>query len=321
MLKVGLDSFTIRELELSPFGQMDYAESHSFEGVQFDDDSQLSPTLDVGQLREVHRYADELGLYSHVSITYCNPHVHQESTDTVRERICAEIDAAAEAGWHELRSTLGGVDQRYSHPVHWFKQLEDSEKFLMALRPVLKNYGSRINLETHGDTTTLELIPLIERIGPDVLGINLDTANVLVHAEDPVAAARRVAPYTHLTHAKDGILFFSENGLMRQGRSPGQGVVHWERVIPRTGAFQPRSSSVARRPQVAVRHSDIADERWSDLHPDASAYEIGSLVRLTWSIQQRIAAGLCHPWNSTRRCPIWNRWKTGSPAGTTCGTC
>ena len=61
MLKVGLDTFTIRELELSPFGQLDYARSHGFEGVQFDDIYQLSPTLDVGQFREVHRYADESG--------------------------------------------------------------------------------------------------------------------------------------------------------------------------------------------------------------------------------------------------------------------
>ena len=290
MLKVGLDTFTIRELELSSFGQLDYARSHGFEGVQFDDIYQLSPTLDAGQLREVHCYADELSLYSHVSITYCNPHVHKESTDIVRERLCDEINAAAEAGWHELRSTLGGVDERYNHPVHWFKQLEDSEKFLLALRPVLKDYGSRINLETHGDSTTYELIRLIERIGPDVLGINLDTANVLVHAEDPVAAARRVAPYTHLTHAKDGILFFSENGLMRQGRPPGQGVVDWERVIPSLAHFSP-NLPLSLEDHKWLFEIRIADERWGDLHPGASAYEIGTLVKLAWGIQQRIDSG------------------------------
>ena len=294
MLKVGLDTFTIRELELSPFGQMDYAKSHGFEGVQFDDVYLLSPTLDEGQLREVHRTADELGLYSHVSITCCNPHFDKESPDVVRERICDEIHAAAEAGWHELRSTLGGVDERYNHPVHWFKQLEDSGDFLLALRPVLKDHGSRINLEPHGDSTTHELIRLIERIGPDVLGINLDTANVLVHAEDPVAAARRVAPYTHLTHAKDGILFFSENGLMRQGRPPGQGVVDWERVIPALAHFSP-DLPLSLEDHKWLFEIRIADQRWGDLHPDASAHEIGTLVKLAWGIQQRIDSGELPP--------------------------
>jgi sugar phosphate isomerase/epimerase len=290
MLKVGLDTFTIRELELSPLEQLDFAKSHGFEGVQFDDIYQISPTLQGEQLREVRDYADRLGLYSHVSITYCNPHVHKELPDIVHERVCHEISVAAEAGWHELRSTLGGVDERYNHPVHWFRQLDDSEKFLRDLRPVLRDHASRINLETHGDSTTQELIRLIERVGPDVLGINLDTANVLVHAEDPVSAARRAAPYTHLTHAKDGILFFSENGLMRQGRPPGQGVVDWEQVLPALTQFSP-DLPLSIEDHKWLFEIQIADRRWGDLHPDASAYEIGTLVKLAWGIQQRITAG------------------------------
>jgi sugar phosphate isomerase/epimerase len=37
-------------------------------------------------------------------------------------------------------------------------------------------------------------VRLVEHIGPEVLGITFDTGNVLARCEDPVAAARRVAP-------------------------------------------------------------------------------------------------------------------------------
>ena len=52
----------------------------------------------------------------------------------------------------------------------------DAAAFLRTLAPVLRHHGSRINLETHGDSTTFELIRLIEeatqlaRVAPEGQG-------------------------------------------------------------------------------------------------------------------------------------------------------
>jgi len=62
-------------------------------------------------------------------------------------------------------------------------------------------------VETHEEITSFEVARLAEAVGPDVVGVTFDTANVLARAENPMAAARRLAPYTHLSHAKDGILY------------------------------------------------------------------------------------------------------------------
>ena len=211
-MKVGLDAFTVRELNLNPFKQIDYAVEHGFNGIHFDDVHKVSKRIDVEELKEVKSYADDKKIYSYISIDACNPHLLKDSPISPLELISREVEACAEAGWHELRSIIGHASEVYSDVVEWTKQIPDTIDFLNKLKPLLADLESRVNLENHGDATTFQLVWMVEEIGPHVLGINLDTANMLIHAEDPVMAAKRVAPYTHLTHAKDGIIFFSQIG-------------------------------------------------------------------------------------------------------------
>ena len=289
-MKIGLDVFTIRELNLDSFGQLDYARNHNFDGVQFDDLYSMTDTLDIGKLKAIKSYADELGLYSYVSISACNPNYHNDTAENVTARLAKEIEDVAKAGWHELRSIIGGVDERYSHPVPWPKHIEDSMRVIEKLRPILRENASRINLETHGDTTTFELIRMIETVGPDILGINLDTANVLVHAEDPVAAAKRAAPYTHLTHAKDGIVFLSERGIVRQGRPPGQGVIEWEKVLPVLAYFSP-DLPLSIEDHKWLFEIPVFDEQWNMTHREIPANEITNLIKRAIGFQKKIDNG------------------------------
>jgi sugar phosphate isomerase/epimerase len=58
-------------------------------------------------------------------------------------------------------------------------------------------------IENHIDYTSAEIEEILERVGSEVLKVNLDTGNTLRLMEDPVAAARRLGPYTVATHTKD----------------------------------------------------------------------------------------------------------------------
>jgi len=290
-MQVGIDTFTIRELGLDPFRTLDFVREHGLEGAQFGGLRSLSAALDPGELSEVRAYADSLGLYSHVSVPGCNPHlVDPAGLEEHAAEIGREIEAAAACGWHELHSSLGGGPERYEHPVAWTQHLADSAAFIHRLAPALRAHGSRIDLETHGDSTTFELVRLIEDVGPDVAGICLDTANVLCHAEDPVEAARRAAPYTHLTHTKDGILFFSENGYTRQGRPPGQGVLDWERILPILGEHAP-DLPLSIEDHKWLFEFAIFDKRWRSLHPDLTCEELSAVVQLAWQCERRIRSG------------------------------
>jgi len=310
-MKVGLEAFTIREISVDPFKQLDFAKANGFDGVAFDEIGNLCAkrdaraeeagfipragleadvSLDVERLKAVRGYADGLGLYSCVSISACNPIFVGREARAVADTLKIQIEALAEAGWHELRSTMGGVDERFGHPIPWKRHLEASAQVIRLLRPVLRASGSRVNLETHGESTTFELVRLVEELGPDIAGITLDTANVLIHAENPVMAAKRAAPYAHLTHAKDGILYFSQRGVTRQGRPAGQGVVDWEKVLPILHAANPELP-LSVEDHKWLFEIPVFEEDWFIGHEDLSRAEFASVVKLAADTSRRIADG------------------------------
>lgn len=289
-MKVGIDTFTIRELELNPFQTLDFIEKHELEGAQFGGIQSLSRTLDHSELQDVRTYADEKGLYTHVSVPSCNPHQVNGPLKEHIERIKVQIKAAAACGWHELHGSLGSGPERYEHPVPWTQHLTDSADLIRGLGPVLREHGSRIDLETHGDVTTFELVRLVEDVGDDIAGICLDTANVLCQAEDPVLAARRAAPYTHLTHTKDAITYFIDEGYQRQGRAPGQGVLDWEAILPALGEHSP-DLPLSVEDHKWLFDYPVFDERWLSLHPDLTVEELAKVMGLTWQCQKKINSG------------------------------
>lgn len=239
-MRVGIDTFTLRDLNLDAFGQLEFIHNFGLDGAQFGGIGHIAPGRDAGRLREIRQRADELGLYTHVSLSVtCNPHLTNLSLDELEHEIRLDIEAAAACGWHELHGSMGGGEERYFHPVPWGQQVADVGALLRRLGPVLRAHGSRVDIETHGDTTTFELIRIIEASGPDIAGICLDTANVLCQCEDPVEAAKRAAPYTHLTHLKDGAIAFIPTGYRRQTLPAGRGMLDWRAILPILAAEEP----------------------------------------------------------------------------------
>jgi len=289
-MKVGIDAFTIRELNLTPFKQIDFAVKNKFSGIHFDDIHKVSKKLDAGELKEVKAYADSKNIYSYISIDACNPHLFECSVEDLQSNISEQIEKCASAGWHELRSIVGHASEEYSDVVEWTRQIPDFVNFLRNLKPVLENFGSRINLENHGDATTFQLVWMVEEIGPNILGINLDTANMLIHAEDPVMAAKRTAPYTHITHAKDGIIYLSANGYTRQGKPPGQGIVDWEQLTLALSHFQP-DLPLSLEDHKWLFQSKIYDKLWLDLHPNLTTYEFAKIFSHIQKVEEKLQSG------------------------------
>ena len=289
-MRIGLDTYTIHCLNLDPFQMLDYLKKHDLEGVQFGGIRWLSNTLDTGKLREIRSHADNLGVYSHVSVSTCNPYLVNGSLDDHIENLTMEIESAASCNWHELHSSLGGGNERYEHPIPWTQHLADSAELIKRLGPVLRHHKSRINLETHGDTTTFELARLSEDVGTDIAGICLDTANVLCHAEDPVLAVRRAAPYTHLTHTKDAIIFFIDSGYRRQTVPAGKGELDWEAILPILAEYSP-DLPISIEDHKMLFDFHVFDSDWLSLHPDLTREELARVMQIAWKCQKRILNG------------------------------
>ncbi len=82
-------------------------------------------------------------------------------------------------------------------------QIEAVVRMLRESVKIAADQGVVLALENHIDYTSREILEILERVGSDSLKVNFDTGNTMRMMEDPVAAARRLGPYTVATHTKD----------------------------------------------------------------------------------------------------------------------
>ncbi|HEY3110951.1 MAG TPA: sugar phosphate isomerase/epimerase [Chloroflexota bacterium] len=239
-MRVGLDGFAIPGRPLDPFETLAWVSEQGLDGYFFGLLTRVSPTLDPGYLGELRARADDLGLYLEVGVGTVNPTRFASSPAVLAlgdgqyrpgfERL---LRAGRAFGGRELRVDMGGPAARFDSGPAWVAQLDATRDFLLSVAPLCRDLDCRLDVETHADATTRELAWLVEEVGPDVAGVCLDTANVLCLAEEPVAAAGRVAPYVHQTHAKDAIVYRAPEGLVRQSRPCGDGCVDWPALLGR----------------------------------------------------------------------------------------
>ena len=97
-MKVGLDGFALHPLKLDPFGQFDYCSRNGFDGILLSGVRSLSPHLDADGLARIRSKAEELGLYTHVSVYPVNPIPPARSTTDVVDDLTRQIEAAASCG-------------------------------------------------------------------------------------------------------------------------------------------------------------------------------------------------------------------------------
>jgi sugar phosphate isomerase/epimerase len=277
-----------------------------FDGMYYKSPQYISENLDLGKLRAARQYANDLGLYLEFGLGRVNPYNTNESAKVWQlgggdYRLALEkiIAAAAEIDCHELVGVTAGWKgqhtgyfcfDRFRTDVTWEDQLAATVKFLKVLAPTLRQYGSRVNLETHEEITSFEIIRIIEEVGADIVGVTFDTANVISRGEDPVAAAKRVAPYCHQTHAKDAILFYSKNGVTRQVKPCGMGVVNWSEVLPILFACNPVLNLTV-EDHKGYMPIDLFLEEWRRFHPDLNLAEMGELIRLARECDLKLNQG------------------------------
>ncbi|ROO86994.1 sugar phosphate isomerase/epimerase [Actinocorallia herbida] len=269
------------------------------EGVNVRTLYEVSPTLDRALLADAAELARELDLYLELGVGKVNPymtaeypHIRALGEGGYLEGMRRLVLAAAEMGVTELWTATGGFKPRYRglHATDrfraeapWPDQLAATAALLHRLAPVLRDTGVHLNLETHEEITTFELVRLVEDVGPDVLGICFDSANVAVRGEDPMAAVRRVAPYVRSTQLRDAALCFTADGISRFLAPCGEGVIDWALLLGELADRAPvRNLTIEAigglRAEMTLHPYDDA---WRAGHPDLTVAELAGLFRLT----------------------------------------
>ncbi len=256
-----------------PIGSLEYGHELGMSGLFYRTVLDMSPTLDRGELRAIRERADELGMYVESGLGKVNPYANPEAPELralgdgdILLGFRQMMEACAEIGCLELWSALANYKwmfrgkhayDRFRTDVDWADQLAASAKFLKRLAPIARDLGIHINIETHEEVTSFELVRLVEEVGPDVTGIVYDTSNPLQRLEHPVWTARRVAPYTRQTHCKDGMLGYGGGGVDYQHRPIGTGVVDYHQILPILAAANPGLNLSIEPPQ-SVEDADRA---------------------------------------------------------------
>ncbi|BBH70208.1 sugar phosphate isomerase [Actinoplanes sp. OR16] len=285
------------------FAALEEVKRLGLDGVNVRTLYEISPALDAGYLRDVRHKADELGLYLELGVGKVNPYMTAEfpyiralGGGSYLAGMQQMIAAAGAIGVTNLWTATGGFKpalpgyystDRFRTDTTWPEQLAATEKFLRKLAPALREHGCRLNLETHEEVTTFELVRLVEAVGPDVLGISFDSANVFVRGEDAQLAAERAAPYVHATHLRDAALHVTETGISRFLTPCGEGVIDWEPLLATLLTANP-DLNLTIEPIGVIRaemtlHPD--DPVWLAGHPDLTPGELARIYQAAHAYQ------------------------------------
>lgn len=121
------------------------------------------------------------------------------------EQLCAGADFAKKLGIEDVITHMGFIPENPNDP--------NFNPFCVAVRTVAqhcKENGQYLLFET-GQETPVTMLRCFEKVGTDNLGINLDTANLILYGKaNPVDALDVFGKYVRNLHAKDG--FYPTNG-------------------------------------------------------------------------------------------------------------
>jgi sugar phosphate isomerase/epimerase len=295
-VRIGFDHYTISHRELSPEATLDFAREHRFDGVQFLEPAALDRALDPARLAAIRRRADELGLYLEIGIPSPNPvrrSRYEERPiapeDHARD-LAAHLQAVAALGCRTARAYVGDRHDRFRTNVPWPAQRAATIAVVARLAPLLRDLGIRIALETHADQTVDELLEMIDRLGPEIVGVTLDTGNLVMRLDNPVEAVARLAPHVLATHVKDAVLAFTPRGLCWQARPIGLGGLPMPDLLaPLLHAHPEVALSIELHPR--TYDLPIYDQSWLAFFPGLRPESLAAVIRLAATCERRYAEG------------------------------
>jgi 3-oxoisoapionate decarboxylase len=282
--RVGIDSYSLKPLDLSAFELLEWAIINEADGVQFSETDFLpSAAPDKALLEDLRSYAAENGLYiewgggEHIPLNL--------ATGKKKDILSVNKKAAAEAcllGVDTVRSCSGGL-------MRWKKDSPTTEELLRLMagslreeKPMLRESGVILAIETHFEFTSFELLRLFDMCGAapgEYLGVCLDTMNLLTMLEDPVAATERLLPWVVTTHVKDGGLLLTEDGLVSFTAEAGTGVVDLAGIFEKLSA-RPRKLNLSIEDHGGDTLIPVFDPDFLARFPDLTAAELAKLLGL-----------------------------------------
>ncbi len=224
-VKLGIDLFSLRSQNWTPFQYLDYCAQRHVQVVHFSE-IRFIGSLDPDNLRRVGARAKELGIEVEIGMKSICPSskMFDASQGTAEQQLAHMIDSAKIVGSKIVRAVLGSADDRRPGPIE--KHIEDTAVVLRNSRSKAVDNGIKVAIENHaGDMQARELKSLVEQAGPDFVGACIDSGNPLWTIEDPHVTLETLYPYALTSHVRDSAVWATDKGAAVTWVQMGRGNV------------------------------------------------------------------------------------------------
>ena len=239
--RLGLDTFSLRHQGHDAFGFIDEAARLGLDVVQYSTRENLA-SHDPGYLDEVRTHAASHAIDLEIGMGSIDKHAQSFAPQwgDAATQLTDMLRAGARLGSPFVRCFLGAQVDR-GGPVAFADHVDACAEAITAVAPLARDLGMTIAVENHGfgDFLAHELRAFVERVGPDVCTVTLDTGNPTFAAEDPAHVAEVVAPYVVTTHFRDTAVWPDPSGARGQWVVLGRGTVDLRAILATLDAHAP----------------------------------------------------------------------------------
>jgi len=193
---------------------------------------------DEAAVRQVKAHADTLGIKLQLAMSSVCPSARAFNAQlgTVEEQVTRALRASQIFGARCLRCILGGDPERPQIEMH----IDNMIKALRPLRSRILDAGIKLAVENHGgDLQAREMKMMIEAVGPDVIGVCLDSGNPVWMLEDPHMTLEMLIPYAETCHVRDSAVWKVPEGIAVRWVNMGEGNVDIDGWIRKFVAARP----------------------------------------------------------------------------------
>ncbi len=238
--RLGLDFFSLRSQNWSPFQLLDFAHMHGVTVANFSEPRFLGG-LAPDHLKRVREHADRLGIQLEVGFGSICPTSTRflPEEGTAREQLLKMFAAAQVLGSPFVRCYLGSADERKGD-VPLERHIENTIAVCKSVRDEDGRHGIKIAVENHaGDLQAQQLAGLVEEAGTDYVGALLDAGNATWTLEDPLHTLEVLAPYALTTGIRDSRIWLDGGAVQVMWVPLGEGNVGIERWAERFAQLRP----------------------------------------------------------------------------------
>jgi sugar phosphate isomerase/epimerase len=179
---------------------------------------------DETALRQIRDHADRLGIKLQLAHGSVCPSARSFNAQlgTLEEQVSRALKASQIFGATCMRCILGGDSERPQIDMH----IDNMVKAVRGLRSRIVDSGVKLAVENHGgDLQAREMKMMVEAVGPDVMGVCLDSGNPVWMLEDPHMTLEMLIPYAETCHVRDSAVWKVPQGIAVRWVNMGDGNV------------------------------------------------------------------------------------------------